>query len=141
VDKVLRHQPEHHLNVLTPNEPNIDAGAYSYRRPSVHHDPVPAPKPQRLPEDVKPGKKILSKTLNAKCRFLCMNQFTSNRVSGQVRVGLGYKFFQMINMSKGRGSKLKGRNLAMSVIDNYKFTIVYLLLYKIDINICHISYY
>ena len=60
VEKVLRHPPEHHLNVLTPNEPNIDAGAYSYRRPSVHHDPVPAPKPQRLPEDVKPGKTILT---------------------------------------------------------------------------------
>ena len=44
-------------NILTPvDEPNLDSGAYSFRRPSVHHDPVPAPKPTRLYDDAKSTK-------------------------------------------------------------------------------------
>ena len=46
------------INVLTPvDEAHVDAGAYAFRRPSVHHEPIPAPKPKNLPaEDSKSGK-------------------------------------------------------------------------------------
>ena len=60
MDKVLRPSDPNatRINVLTPvDEPHLDAGAYSYRRPSVHADPIPAPKPKNITQDdAKSGK-------------------------------------------------------------------------------------